>query len=538
MYRIILIDDEDEVRQGIKRKTNWEACGFQLVGDFDNGRDAYEAVERLQPDAVITDICMPFMDGLQLATLISANYRDTKVIIVTGYEDFDYAKQAIKLKVKDYLLKPINSAEFTEFLHKLRLELDEERAQREDVTFLRHQFRESMPLLRERFLERLVTSCIRADEIERKFQLYGLSLQGPGYTALALDIDEFHREAYIDQLAEEELLRFAAYNILHEIVEKEHGGIVFRTRDDKLIALISGDPQLTQLTCQTLAEHARHSIEKYLNMTVTVGIGRSYESLRELPKSFQEALSALDYRFLLGKNRIISIGDMEHGSSLDNLSYTHMEKRLVSSIKTGDKAAVAQTLQEWIDEMKRAGCLMDKCYGKMNKLLVALMNVLAETGFEEAAVLGDHSFMELYGKRTLDDMQLWLETICLALVELLSDKRTKVSQAQMEAAVAYIHEHYADEQLSLQQVCSQIYMSMSYFSALFKPHTGMTFVEYVTRYRLEKAKDMLAASQLKTYELAAKVGYNDPQYFSVIFKRNTGMTPKEFRAAHKGKLSL
>lgn len=538
MYKIIMIDDEDEVREGIKRKTNWEACGFQLVGDFDNGRDAYEALESLQPDAVITDICMPFMDGLQLTELIAAIYRDVKVIIVTGYEDFDYAKQAIKLKVKDYLLKPINSAEFTEFLHKLRLELDEERKQREDVTFLRHQFNESMPLLRERFLERLVTSCMRRDEIERKFQMFGLSLSGPSITVLALDIDEFHREFYNDQVAEEELLRFAAYNIFHEIMEKEQGGIVFRTRDDKLVALLSGDPERIELTCQTLAEHVRYSIEKYLSMTVTMGIGRTCSDLPDLPKAFQEALSALDYRFLLGKNRVISIGDMEFGSSLDNLSYIHMEKKLISAIKTGEKTVVTLTLQDWINEMKKGTCSMDKCYGKLNKLLVALMNVLVETGFEDAAVLGDHSFMQLYARKTLDDVRLWLEEICLALVDLLAEKRTKVSESQMEAAVAYIHSNYADEQLSLQQVCNHIYMSMSYFSALFKPHTGETFIEYVTRYRLDKAKEMLAASQLKTYELAAKVGYSDPQYFSVIFKRNTGMTPKEFRAAHKGLPSL
>ncbi|KRE47268.1 response regulator [Paenibacillus sp. Soil724D2] len=538
MYKIIMIDDEDEVREGIKRKTNWEACGFQLIGDFDNGRDAYEALESLQPDAVITDICMPFMDGLQLTELIAANYRDVKVIIVTGYEDFDYAKQAIKLKVKDYLLKPINSAEFTEFLYKLRLELDEERKQLEDVTFLRHQFHESMPLLRERFLERLVTSCMRRDEIERKFQMFGLSLSGPSLTVLALDIDEFHREFYSDPVAEEELLRFAAYNIFHEIMEKEQGGIVFRTRDDKLVALLSGDSERIELTCQTLAEHVRHSIEKYLSMTVTMGIGRTYSDLSDLPKAFQEALSALDYRFLLGTNRIISIGDMEFGSSLDNLSYIHMEKKLISAIKTGEKTVVTVTLQDWINEMKKGNCSMDKCYGKLNKLLVALMNVLVETGFEEAAVLGDHSFMQLYARKTLDDVRIWLEEICFALMDLLAEKRTKVSQAQMEAAVAYIHANYADEQLSLQQVCNHIYMSMSYFSALFKPHTGETFVEYVTRYRLDKAKEMLAASQLKTYELAAKVGYSDPQYFSVIFKRNTGMTPKEFRSAHKGQPSL
>jgi two-component system, response regulator YesN len=181
---------------------------------------------------------------------------------------------------------------------------------------------------------------------------------------------------------------------------------------------------------------------------------------------------------------------------------------------------------------------MEKCYGKLHKLLVALMNLLVETGFEEAAVLGDDSFMHIYTRKTLDDVRLWLEGVCLSLVDLLAEKRTKVSQAQVEAAVAYIHEHYADEQLSLQQVCKHIYLSMSYFSALFKPYTGETFVEYVTRYRLDKAKELLASSQLKTYELAAQVGYNDPQYFSVIFKRHIGMTPKEFRAAQKGQLSV
>ncbi|MBD0381824.1 response regulator [Paenibacillus sedimenti] len=538
MYKIIMIDDEDEVREGIKRKTSWEACGFQLVGDFDNGRDAYEAMDELQPDAVITDICMPFMDGLELTELIAAKYRDVKVIIVTGYEDFEYAKQAIKLKVKDYLLKPINAAEFTEFLQKLKLELDEERKQKEDVTFLRRQFHESLPLLRERFLERLVTSCMKSEEIERKCQMFDLTISGPSYTVFTLDIDEFHRKFYSDQAAEEELLRFAAHNILHEIAQKEHGGIVFRTRDDKLVALLSGERNHIEMTCQTLAEHARYSIEKYLNMTVTIGIGRIYNELQDLPKAFLEALSALDYRFLLGKNRIIAIGDMEFGRSLDNPSYVHMEKKLLSAIKTGEKAAVSATLQDWIEEMKKAACPMDKCYGKLHKLLVALMNLLFETGSEEAAVLGDHSFMQIYARKTLDDVRSWLEDVCLELVDLLAEKRTNVSQAQMEAAIAFIHEHYADEQLSLQRVCNHIYMSMSYFSALFKPYTGETFVEYVTRYRLNKAKELLAHSQLKTYELAAMVGYNDPQYFSVIFKRNTGMTPKEYRAAQKGQPSL
>ncbi|TXK76751.1 response regulator [Paenibacillus sp. N3.4] len=535
MHRMVLIDDEDEVRQGIKQKTNWEACGFQLVGDFDNGRDAFEAMDELQADVVITDICMPFMDGLELTKHIAAKYRDVKVIIVTGYEDFEYAKQAIKLKVKDYLLKPINSAEFTEFLHKLRIELDEERKQKEDISLLKIQFQESLPLLRERFLERIVTSCMKQDEVERKLQRFKLSLDGPCYRVLIGDIDEFNRVPF--QEGDEELLRFAAYNIMHEIIEQEHGGIVFRTRDDKFVGLMSGAAEELEWICQTLAEQSKHNMEKYLKLSVTFGIGRIYDALRHIPKTFQEALSALDYRFLLGTHKVISIQDLEYGRSLETLSYSHFEKKLIAAIKIGDKTSAAQGLQDWIDELKMSSCSMESCYGKLHKLLVVLMNVIVETGLEETRVLGDHSFMQMTARKTLDDVKGWLEDICITMIDLLTVKRTTVSQSQMEAAILYIHENYTDDQLSLQQVCNHIYMSMSYFSASFKTHTGETFIEYVTRVRLHTAKDLLASSFLKTYEIADKVGYSDPQYFSVIFKRHVGMTPKAYRTAQKGHLT-
>ncbi|RTE02244.1 response regulator [Paenibacillus whitsoniae] len=539
MYTIMLIDDEDEVREGIKRKTNWAACGFQMVGDYDNGRDALDAIERMQPDVVITDICMPFMDGLQLTERVAAQYRTTKVVIVTGYEDFDYAKQAIRLKVKDYLLKPINSAEFTEFLQKLRQELDEERAQRENITFLRHQFQENLPHLRERFLERMVTTGLRREEIASKLPMLGLKLgveseEGTqAHVLLALEIDAFGRESYQDQAAEEELLRFAAYNIWHEIVEGEQGGVVFRTRDDKLVGLVTSEPARVEVVSQMLAEQVLSCIEKYLGMRVSIGISRSYASLQDLPKAYQEALTSLDYRFLLGQHRIIAIGDMEFGRSLDHTAYVRVEKRLIAAIKTGEKDVIPPTLRDWMEGMKTAGCSVEACYGKLHKLLVALMQAGVETGLAEDAVLSDHAFTELYSRKTLDAVREWLEAVCLAFVERIAENRMHASNAQLQAAIAYIHEHYADEELSLQQVCNHIYMSMSYFSALFKPHTGETFIEYVTRYRLERAKELLLTTTLKTYELAAQVGYGDPQYFSVIFKRHTGMTPKEFRAGGK-----
>lgn len=189
MYKIILVDDEDEVREGIKHKISWSKYGFELVGDFDNGRDALEAIEQHRPDVIITDICMPFMDGLGLARAVMDRYRDMKVIIVTGYEDFEYAKQAITLKVTEYLLKPINAREFAEFLSKMKQDLDEEHLQKANLVKLRMQLNQSLPLLRERFLEQLVTTRMKSEEIENKLSYFHIPLQGQVYLALVIDIE-------------------------------------------------------------------------------------------------------------------------------------------------------------------------------------------------------------------------------------------------------------------------------------------------------------------------------------------------------------
>lgn len=534
MYKIIIVDDEDEVREGIKEKTDWAACGFELVGDFDNGRDALDFVDSLQPDVIITDICMPFMDGLLLAECIASQYRDIKVVIVTGYGDFEYAKKAIKLKVKDYLLKPINSAEFTSFLDKMKLELDEEHTKKEDLTAIKHQLNQSFPLLRERFLESMATSRLKKAEIERKFRNFQLSLVGPTYIALVLDVDDFQRDFFEDQETEMELLRFAAFNIVQEIFEIESNGIAFRTRGDKIAVLFSGAEDEINILSQTLAMHVKQSVEKYLKLTVSIGIGRMQREIQHVSDSFQEALTALDYRFLLGKNNIISIHDVEYGQGVDKLTYNEWEKKLLSAMRMGNCNNISQVLDDWIKDLKSSVSSVNKCYGSIQKFYVSLMNLVAETGFDEAEVFGAYPFPQITLMKTIDEVKQWLEETCHRIILFLSAKRTDITQSQMVLAETFIRENYKNEDLSLSQVCNHIYISMSYFSALFKQHTGETFVEFLTKLRLEKAKELLIVTQLKTYDIASRVGYGDPQYFSVIFKRNTGKSPKEYRALNQG----
>ncbi|MFD0672959.1 helix-turn-helix domain-containing protein [Cohnella sp. GCM10027633] len=534
MYKVILIDDEDEVREGIKEKTPWAECGFELVGDFENGRDAWEALDALKPDAVITDICMPFMDGLELAQRIFDHYRALKVVIVTGFEDFEYAKRAIRLKVSDYLLKPLNAQEFTDFLMKMKRELDEEQANKADLSRLRSQLHQSLPLLKERFLDKLAYGQLPQDELIEGIAGYRLTFGGPSHLAMVADVDEATGDIAKHTDAELELLRFGVYNIVQEIVEKEHGGIVFRTREHKVAALLSGDEARLRLHSQTIASYIRESVEKYLKLTVCVGIGLPCASAGELPRSFREALSALDYRFMLGANRTLSIQDMEFGSRGDAGFDGGWEKEVVSAMRTGNPASVTSALRVGFDELRRSGSSVDQGYGAVHKLLAAIMGWLAETGLEDERSLTDDAFAQAQAMKTLDSIQRWLEDRCGRILSDLQAKRSTVVQSQMREAELYIGSQYMNEELSLGDVCGHLYMSISYFSTLFKQHTGATFIEYLTRVRMDKAKELLVVTSHKTYEIAAHVGYGDPHYFSVIFKRHTGKTPKEYRTQRKG----
>ncbi len=534
MYKVILIDDEEEVREGIKRKTAWAECGFELVGDFENGRDAWEAMEGLKPDAVITDICMPFMDGLELARRIFDHYRDVKVVIVTGFEDFDYAQRAIKLRVNDYLLKPLNSQEFTDFLLRMKQELDEDRVRQEDLTRLQSQLHQSLPLLKERFLEKLATAPMTHEERLLGMESYQLHLAGPSYVAMIGELDEQQSEGQGQSKGDRDLLRFGVYNIMQEIIEKEHGGIVFRTRDHKVAALYSATADRLMLQSQTLAGHVRHSVEKYLKHTLSIGIGRPCQDFKQLPHSYQEALSALDYRFMLGANRTLSIQDVEFGQRTAIARDNDWEKQLISAMRTGSKNCVSKALQTGFDELKSSGTSVDKGYGIIHKLLAALMNWIAETGLHDATGIEDDVFTQIQTMKTLDSIQRWLEETCHRILTELSAKRSDLTLSQMQQAEQFINDNYMNEELTLNDVCSHLYMSISYFSTLFKQHTGMTFVEYVTRIRIDKAKQLLSITSHKTYEIALRVGYGDPHYFSVIFKRHTGTTPKEYRIKQKG----
>jgi two-component system response regulator YesN len=532
MYKIVIADDEDNVREGIRESLNWHELGFEVVGVFENGRELIEALEQLQPDVVLTDINMPFMDGLEVSSYLFEHYPHTKIIILTGYDEFEYAQQALKLKVHDYILKPNTADELHEILSKVKDELDDENRKVEDLSKLKQQLRESLPLVRERFLNQLVTGNIREGKLEDKLAYLGIDLSGSHYLVAVIDVDDHGELQRFYPENESELLYFAVCNISGEIVTRKKNGIVFQNNNEKTIVILHGENVETlREEALRILEEINLSVKEYLRFTVSIGVGDICASLNKIHLSHGRASTALDYRFFLGKNRIIHISDIE-GELDESIPYDKLwERKLALGLKSGTQQEIEVIVENIIKNLKESYLPMDRCYIHIQQIIISIMDALDELEIREAlhsnATLSP--LTEIYGLKTLDEVEEWLKSYCSRTTSLIVETRNNFCKMQAMKAEEYIKVNYADANISMDMVCKYLVLSTSYFSLIFKNHTGETFIGYLTRIRVEKAKELLKCTDLKTYEIADRVGYTDPHYFNLIFKKATGMTPTVYR---------
>jgi len=469
---------------------------------------------------------------LQLTRFVLEKFPRTRVIILTGYDEFEYAQQAVKLKAYDYILKPITASELRKILDKVKRDLDSEAAKMEDINKIKMQLRESLPLLKERFLNRLVSGLMQKEKVNEKLEYFGIRFEGNCFVTLVIDVDDFREFSRYHPGTEDELLLFAVYNISEEFVNKESCGVVFQNNNEKTVAVLCGENmELIRETAVWISEQIRQAIEKYLMFTVSIGVGAVCDSLDDIKNSYKGAVSALDYRFLLGKNRVISISDMEgHGNPPSDYN-KEWERKLVSGIKTGTNGEIDCIIGNIVESLKNSYTSIERCYIHIQQVVVSIIDAVSELGISEHDVFGSgrSPLTEVYGFKTLEEVEAWLGSLCRRVSGFISDRRDNYCKIQALEAQEYIKRNYMDENISLNSVCKHLLISTSYFSMIFKNYTGETFIEYLTGVRIEKAMELLKTSNLKTYEIAHRVGYSDPHYFSLIFKKAAGQTPTEYR---------
>jgi two-component system response regulator YesN len=528
LYSFIIVDDEPEIRDGIRDNIPWSELGFAFAGGYANGTEALEAVEREAPDAMMTDINMPFMDGLALSERVHAAAPDTKILILTGYDDFEYARKALQLQVHDFILKPVTPEEFKKTLAKLKLKLDEEHGERRDYERLKRQLAETLPLLRERFLnELLVSGAARSGLAER---MSYLSLPIPtgnaAYIALVLDFDRVGggEQSDMDVLAER--------NLIEASIPDTYPSAVFQDSADRVVVLAWAE-SADQLYRESLkvAESLRSRLVRATFESIAVGIGEGAEDLSRVGASYQEALRALTFARISGGKAVVAYREMLGKIGRDRREGARWGKLIGAALKTGNLASALDRLNEMIDAFRASVFDPDEYYRTLRMNLASILQILDDLEIPEAEIIppGRDPFSEVRELVDLEAARSWFAALAADIARYLENRQENFARTKVREAAEYLEERYGESDLSLASTCKDLYISTSYFSAVFKKYQEKTFVEFLTELRMRKAMELLRTTNLKTYEIALRVGYRDAHYFSLSFRKATGATPTAYR---------
>lgn len=528
-YTVLLVDDEEEVIQVIMKKINWEGLGFSVIGYAENGVKALEMVEEFQPDVVMTDIRMPYMDGMELVGRIKTDYPATKILLLTGYDEFEYAKEAVHLEVEEYILKPVNSVELTNVFTQMKIKLDQEISEKRSVAILEQHYMESLPLLQADFYSALIEGRLHKEEVQKYLSDYRITFDAAWYCCLVIHTSS-------KQVPENMHPRLLATSV--ERQAEERLGERWRAKSFSylgntiMLCQMENENELSELTdeCDRFCRYA----QRIIGAVVTIGVGQAYRDILELAQSYRGAREAVSYRVLYGASRAINIREIapqetrqKEGSSEEEMS------KLFKTIRLGSEEEVQDQAAKYLAHMSFPEKSLQQHHIDVMELVGALYRFAGNNHIELEEFSRDLKdvYISLLDMEP-EELRRWLSGICLAFRERLISARSRTNQSFVSKAEEYIRSNYSDEDLSLDKICQVLGVSNSYFSTIFKKETGKSFTGYLTDYRMIQASRLLIRTNEKSYIIAKHVGYTDPNYFSYVFKRKFGVSPSKYRTEH------
>lgn len=538
MYRLMLVDDESDIREGLQEVIHFKEMGFNVVGDAANGMEALQLCEELRPDLIITDIRMPLMDGLTMCSQIKKLLPSVHFIILSGYDDFEYARQAIEFNAIGYLLKPISSTEFIQMLTEARQKLDDEFALRCDIKRLRQHFNESLPLLKELLLNSILlgTSAPARNALDNA-RRYTLPLLAPQYALALMRTRPDSQPLESSGIDDPELLNFAILNIAEEVLQPAAPVHLFHFGG--ALAVLFLLPDESENAFQSVLEwmeKVRKTILQFLDVPVSIGLGMPCLRLADLPKCAKQAISALEQSMLSDTEQVLCITDVEPGSRNEISVSERQLRRLSNALKLCDRDRVWEVLDEMMAE-----CKQDKLNSNDFRFcLLEVLMVFAQTAREMAievelfAPVSDSLLWRLMQCPTPVQAREELQNLCDLLLESIRQNRARAGLVLSQQAMEYLQGHFSEEDMSIERLCRHLHISPSYFSMIFKKETRKTFHQALNEMRMDKAMLLLTNTENKAVQIAEQVGMPDPSYFSYAFKKHFGMSPSQARGRKGG----
>ncbi|MDY2923071.1 MAG: response regulator [Eubacterium sp.] len=533
--KVFLVEDEYIVREGIKNNIDWEKNGYDFCGEASDGELAFPMISEKRPDIVITDIRMPFMDGIELSRMIKEEYPEIKIIILSGHEEFEYAKAAIQIGVEEYLLKPINGDELLQVVNRVAQKIKEENESRE--TLQEGEGDENFEYAKRQLLSSLIDDNASLSDAMEQGKKIHLNLMAQCYNIMMLKLQRKNKEQGFSQRIVE------LYKTMEEILEEQNGqSIVFdRAPEGKVILFMgSGEEEIRQ-NMDAFASRFREILPEYEDVTYFGSIGIPVMRLRELGESYDAASHGFSYRFLTEPNQIVDNNtvfdqtreEKTFSCSIGSVDIQNLDKQKIESfLKGGEMDEIQFFVEEYMKNTGDAGknSMIFRQYIVMDMFFAASHFLAQITDGREQ--LGEPFESPEQMQKIVSDLEAtvtYIKDLFTRVMQVRDAQTTEHNSDVVENAKKYISENYHDEELTLNTVAHEVNVSPNHLSAMFSQKTGQTFVKYLTDVRMHRAKELLKCTSKRSNEICEEVGYRDPHYFSHLFKKNVGCSPMQYR---------
>ena len=548
MLKIFLAEDEVVVRETIKRMIPWEELGFELVGEAADGEMALPLLIRQQPDLLITDIKMPFMDGLTLARLAKKEIPGLKVVILSGYDDFNYAKQAIGMGVEEYLLKPITKNALIERLSEIRSRYEHEKTQKEYYEKFQREMQAYEKNSSRDFFEALVGGSMDMMEVYKRAEKLGLDIVAEAYNVLifTMNCDEDfsgQRDEYSSWEAE-------SLELLENFFAGHSSAMLFRSNIFSYGVLLKGQRETIEENTRACVDEIRKILSRQDGRREWfLAVGQSVDRLSQIQKSYHTASRAFSQRYLYDENILYydEMETMEHpGGQAETEDNAYLQKVDVNALNPAIlQKFLSNGLQEETENFVKdyfyaigqepMESLVFRNYVILNvrfSVISFIKGLGCDTNEMESA---DTEEVLAESGKNMESAIAYAKKMISQAIEIRDQNSGNKNRSILKTAVDFIDSHYMDEEISLNTVANVANVSSNHFSALFSQNMGQTFIEYLTTLRMNKAKELLRCTGMRSSEIAGEIGYKDAHYFSYLFKKTQGMTPSDYRKAREKK---
>lgn len=529
MYTILIAEDEQLERQALRYIIEKNYSNIRIVGEAGDGASAVHLAVTEKPDIVLMDIRMPELNGLEAARSIKVSFPETIVIMLTAFDEFNYAKQALTIGVVEYLLKPLRPDALVRTLDTTLEKLDQIKLRQQEEARLRKNLKDAMPFIQMSFVYDLISGNItELEHIQERAVFLGMKAQ-PGVVIL-VDIDNFKQLTHSETELRKQLIKQNVFRRICDIVGDNALVTPFGS-DDIIILMGSADTPDIKFEVLKTAGKIRDAIAKTMGISITIGIGKYYNDPRDMQKSYTEAVNAKRQRFYLGDNQIIDIEDIPHLNTGPFYYPFNYERTLMDNVRCGDRKQAKTALKQLLNEIFSIHASIETVKACVLELLIVLSRSAVEGGanLEQLTLMNFNCLNQLIQCTSKEQVYHWMLDAMDRYLDNMLENRSSINSRAINKACDYIVKN-CHRNISLEEVSQSVHLSPFYFSRLFKQEKGCNFVELLTKARVDKAKGMLQNPDYTIVRIASEVGYQDPSYFCRVFRQEVGMTPNQYRS--------